>query len=76
LSEDPQQFLAGAFVHIHHPDEIRDAIADALRDDPQRRQLAAHYREQYFFGLDGHASQRTKTTIERLLAEGGHANCP
>jgi len=76
LSEDPQQFLAGAFVHIHHPDEIGDAIADALRDDPERRQIAAHYRDHYFFGLDGHASQRTKTTIERLLAEGGHANCP
>ena len=76
LSEDPQQFLAGAFVHIRHPDEIRDAIAEALRDDSERRQRAACYRDRYFFGLDGQASERTKTTIERLLAEGGHANCP
>jgi hypothetical protein len=73
LSEDPQHFLTGAFVHIRQPYEIRDAIADALRHDPQRRQKAQQYRDYFFFGLDGGASRRTKAVIERLLAENGLA---
>ena len=76
LAEEPQNFLQGAFVHITHPDEIRAAVAESLRDDPQRRACVRQYRDQLFFGLDGQASQRTKGIIERLLAEGGHANCP
>ena len=76
LDEDPQHFLEGAFVHISHPDEIHAAVAEAVRDSPQRRARARQYRDYLFFGLDGQASQRTKTIIERLLAEGGHANNP
>jgi hypothetical protein len=76
LSEDPQHFLSGAFLHIHHPDDIRDAIADALRPDPERRRLAQQYRDAYFCALDGRAALRTKATIERLLDEGGHINDP
>ena len=76
LTEDPQHFLPGAFLHISHPDAIGAAVAEALRDDPQRRERARQYRDYLFFGLDGQASQRTKAIIERLLAEGGHANCP
>jgi hypothetical protein len=76
LTEDPQHFLQDAFVHISHPDAIGAAVAEALRDDPLRRARARQYRDYLFFGLDGQASQRTKTVIERLLLEGGHANCP
>jgi CDP-glycerol glycerophosphotransferase (TagB/SpsB family) len=76
LTEDPQYFLAGAFLHIHHPNEIGEAVDMALRDDPERRRVARRYRDYFFFGLDGQASRRVKTTIERLLAEGGHAHCP
>ncbi len=76
LTEDPQHFLAGAFVHMRHRRELRGAIAEALRHDPQRRQVAQKYREHYFFGLDGQASQRTKATIEQLLANGEHVNRP
>src|SRR5262249_53038878 len=76
LTEDPQHFLRGAFVHISHPDAISQAVAEALCDDAQRREQARQYRDYLFFGLDGQASQRVKSTIERLLAEGGHANCP
>ena len=68
LSEDPQYFLTGAFVHIRQPHEIRDAVADALRHDPQRHQKARQYRDHFFFGLDGGASRRTKAVVERLLA--------
>jgi hypothetical protein len=76
LLEHPQHFLEGAFVHIRHPSEIREAIELALRDDPERRQIAQRYRDYLFFGVDGKASLRVKATIERLLAEGGHTNCP
>jgi CDP-glycerol glycerophosphotransferase (TagB/SpsB family) len=76
LTEDPQQFLTGAFLHIHHPSEIREAVATALRDDPERQQRAQRYRDYYFFGLDGRASWRVKATIEQLLAAGGQAHCP
>jgi CDP-glycerol glycerophosphotransferase (TagB/SpsB family) len=76
LSEDLRQFLAGAFLHIHHPSEIGEAVAMALRDDPDRREVARRYRDYFYYGLDGRASQRVKTTIERLLAEGRHAHCP
>ncbi len=76
LGETMQDFLAGAFLHITRPDEIGDAVADALRDDAERRQHSQAYRNYLFHGLDGHASQRTKAVIERLLDEGGHANLP
>jgi hypothetical protein len=70
LTEDPQQFLAGAFVHIRHADDLRHAIVEALQHDPQRRQKAQQYRDYYFFGLDGGASARTKATIDRLVMAG------
>jgi len=76
LAEDPPHFLQDAFLHISHPDEISTAVAEAIRDDPQRRARVQQYRDYLFLGLDGQASQRTKAIIERLLAEGGHANGP
>ena len=76
LGETMQDFLQGAFLHIRHPEEIGDAVAAALREDPERRQRAHAYRRHLFYGLDGHASQRTKVVIERLLDEGCHANFP
>ena len=76
LGETMQDFLQGAFLHIRHPVEIGDAVAAALREDPERRQRAHAYRHHLFYGLDGHASQRTKAVIERLLDEGCHANFP
>ena len=76
LGEDPQHLLAGAFLHIWRPDEIGEAVALALEDDPERQQQARQYRDYFFSGLDGQASQRIKGVIERLLVEGGHANCP
>jgi CDP-glycerol glycerophosphotransferase (TagB/SpsB family) len=76
LDETPQNFLSGAFLHIWHPDEIAEAVAMALRHDPARQQRAQQYRDYFFFGLDGRASQRTKAIIERLLTEGGYENQP
>lgn len=76
LSEDPGSFLANAFIHIRQPLEIGAAVEAALRDNPGRRQAARDERKYLFFGLDGQASQRVKTTIEQLLAQGGQTNCP
>ena len=76
LGESMRDFLQGAFLHINHPGEIGDAVAAALREDPERRRRAGEYRRYLFFGLDGRASHRTKKVIERLLDEGGHANLP
>ena len=76
LGETMRDFLTGAFVHVTRPNEIGDAVDDAVRDDPARRQRSRVYRDHLFYGLDGHASQRTKTVIERLLDEGGHVNVP
>lgn len=76
LTEDPQYFLSGAFLHIHHPSEIREAVEAALREDAERRRIARRYRDYFFYGLDGRASARVKNTIERLLAEGVHTHSP
>jgi len=76
LTEDPQRFLEDVFLHITHPDAIHTAVAEAMRPDRQRHGRLQRHRAYLFHGLDGQASQRTKTIIERLLAEGGHANCP
>lgn len=76
LSEDPESFLADAFIHIQQPLEIGAAVEAALQDDPGRRDAAINYRKHLFFGLDGQASLRIKTTIEQLLAQGGQTNRP
>ena len=75
LTEDPQHFLAGAFVHIHQPTEIKAAVDEALREDAARRQLARGYRDYLFYGLDGRASLRLKTTVEQLLTAGEPWRC-
>lgn len=76
LSENPETFLADAFLHIKQPMEIAAAVDAALQDHPERRQAARNYRDHLFFGLDGQASMRVKGTIEQLLAEGGHTHRP
>ena len=76
LGESMQHFLPGAFLHIDDAGEISGAVAEALQEDPRRRQCAQAHRRYLFHGLDGRASQRTKAFIERLLDEGGHANLP
>jgi len=53
LAEDPQHFLQDTFLHISHPDEISTAVAEAIRDDPQRRARVQQYRDYLFLGLDG-----------------------
>lgn len=67
LDEDNRRFLEGAFVHIASPDQIRDAVARALRPDQEMKQAAEHYRGELFYSLDGHASDRVVEKMEELI---------
>lgn len=76
LDTDNRAFLRDAFVHIASPDQLREGIARALAPSPEMRAAADREREYLFYGLDGKASERFKTVVERLHAEGGHENVP
>ncbi len=76
LAIDNREFLKGAFVHINRPETIGEAVRQALCPTQEMVEKANEYREYYFYKLDGHASERLKVTVERLLAEGTHANQP
>ncbi len=76
LTIDNREFLKGAFVHINRPDMIGDAVNQALHPTMDMAEKSDRYRSYFFHQLDGHASARLKATVERLLAEGTHANQP
>ena len=76
LSTDNREFLKGAFVHINHPDELDGGIKQALNPMNQMVETAKKDRNYFFYKLDGKASERVKTEIERLFAEGTHMNHP
>ena len=76
LTIDNREFLKGAFVHINRPDMIGDAVNQALHPTMDMAEKSDRYRSYFFPHLDGHASARLKATVERLLAEGTHANQP
>lgn len=76
LEIDNREFLKGAFVHIASGDEIGAAIQLALDPTPEMKAAADKYRDEFFFGLDGNASQRLIDKIESLYNEGGHENIP
>ncbi|NQS99187.1 MAG: CDP-glycerol glycerophosphotransferase family protein [candidate division Zixibacteria bacterium] len=72
LTTDNREFLKGAFVHINKPSQISDAIMQALNPTKEMIELADGYRKYFFHRLDGRASFRVKTEVERLLKEGTH----
>jgi len=76
LEIDNREFLKGAFVHIKSGKEISAAIERALNPTPEMKAAAGKYRDEFFFGLDGKASQRLIDKIEKLYYEGGHENIP
>ncbi len=71
LDEDNRRFLEGAFVHISKPEEIRQAVEKALNPHPGMIKRVEKYRDELFYKLDGHASERIVDTIEKLVAERG-----
>jgi hypothetical protein len=76
LEIDNREFLKGAFVHIESGKELGRAIEQALNPSPKMIETANAYREQYFFGLDGKATERMINKMEELYHEVGHENVP
>ena len=74
LTTDNREFLKGAFVHISRPEQIGEAVRQALNPTDEMLERADEYRDYFFHKLDGNASQRLKDTVERLLKEGTHFN--
>ena len=69
LDEDNTRFLEGAFIHIRSPEEIRPAVEKALDPDDGMKADVMKHRDELFFELDGHASERIVETIDTLLGE-------
>jgi hypothetical protein len=69
LDEDNRRFLEGAFMHIGSPDEIRPAVERALSPDDGMKADIRRCRDDLFYKLDGHASERVEETIASLLRE-------
>lgn len=67
LSIDPEEWLAGAFPHIHRPDDLKGAVEEALHPTPEMKQRLDDYRNYFFIGLDGAASKRVKAEIDRIM---------
>jgi hypothetical protein len=67
LDEDNRRFLEGAFVHIESPSQIRSAVERALSPDEEMKRAAERYRNDLFYNLDGHASDRVVKIIEDLI---------
>ena len=73
LDEDNRMFLEGAFVHIDGADRIGDAVRRAFDPDPAMKARIEEMRNMLFYKLDGHASDRIVSIIEKSL-EGRRAN--
>ena len=67
LSIDPVDWLAGAFPHISSPEQLRDALKLALSPTEAMTAKLTEYRNYYFTGLNGDASQRVKECIDSIL---------
>jgi hypothetical protein len=76
LDEENSEFLKDAFVHFSHPDDIGNAIQRAFQDDKTRKKKIDEARNFLFSHLDGNASSRVKTIVERLLVERESRNNP
>ncbi len=74
LVEKRQKFLKDSFVHVGSPDELNAGIAKALNPSQKMINTAKKDRDKYFYKLDGKASLRAKTMIEKLYDEGTHFN--
>ncbi len=67
LSVEPSRWLRGAFPHIDNPDQLQKAVASALDPDEEMKGKLEEYRNYFFTGLDGGASQRVKGIIDNIL---------
>ncbi|MDZ7342763.1 MAG: CDP-glycerol glycerophosphotransferase family protein, partial [candidate division KSB1 bacterium] len=67
LSIDPKDWLKDAFPHMFQPDDLLPAVESALNPTGEMKTKLAEYRNYFFTGLDGQASQRVKAKIDELM---------
>lgn len=67
LSIDPQDWLAGAFPHMHAPDDLFDAVEQAINPTEEMQHKLQEYRNYFFTGLDGKSGERVKKIIDALM---------
>lgn len=67
LSIDPEEWLAGAFPHMHNPEDLLTAVESALNPTREMVQKLEEYRNYFFTGLDGKSGQRVKMEIDKLF---------
>ncbi|MCB9503062.1 MAG: CDP-glycerol glycerophosphotransferase family protein [Deferribacteres bacterium] len=67
LSIDPKEWLVGAFPHMHKPDDLFNAVEQALNPTDEMKAKLEEYRNYFFTGLDGKASVRVKEKIDELM---------
>jgi len=76
LEIDNREFLKGAFVHIDSGTKIRQAVEQCLHPTSEMIANADRFRDDYFYQLDGMATERFVKKMEELFREGGHENIP
>lgn len=67
LSIDPKEWLKDAFPHMYQPADLIPAIESALNPTTEMKRKLTEYRNYFFTGLDGRASQRVKSKIDELM---------
>lgn len=67
VSIDPEKWLEGAFPHMHSPQDLLPAVNSALNPSKDMQQKMTEYRDYFFTGLDGKASQRVKKKIDEIM---------
>ncbi|KAA3619693.1 MAG: CDP-glycerol glycerophosphotransferase [Calditrichaeota bacterium] len=69
LSIDPKEWLVGAFPHMKSPDDLFEAVENALNPTPEMQKKLQEYKSYFFTGLDGKAGQRVKLEIDKMFAD-------
>ena len=72
LGFDNSEYLKDSFVHINTPEELQAGIELALNPTDEMKKAQKTDQEKIFYKLDGKASVRVKSEIERLFDEGKH----
>ena len=67
LMSTGENFLKEAFITIDSPNELKDALENALNPSKDQLKSINRDREKYFYKNDGRASQRIKAYIDKLF---------
>ena len=67
LSINPKDWFKGAYPHITKAEQLEAAVSLALNPTDDMIKQRDAYRQYFFTGLDGNASQRVKTKIDSIM---------